>query len=69
MKQNVANIERAFRVLIGIAILSLIFWGPKSWWGLLGIIPLATGLAGYCPPYSLLGISTRKEHPKSPSEA
>ncbi|MBU0480185.1 MAG: DUF2892 domain-containing protein [Proteobacteria bacterium] len=58
MKQNVGNIERVFRVLAGVGILSLAFIGPASPWGYLGIVPILTGLIGWCPPYALLGIST-----------
>ncbi len=61
MKQNIHNIERIIRVLFGIIILSLVFIGPKSWWGLIGILPILTGLSGWCPPYQLLGISTCKK--------
>ncbi len=60
MKKNVGSLDRVVRIIAGLAILSLAFVGPKSAWGYLGIVPLATGLAGWCPPYSLLGISTCK---------
>ena len=60
MKKNVGSVERVIRIIAGIAILSLAFIGPKSSWAYLGIIPLATGLIGWCPPYALLGISTCK---------
>ncbi len=60
MKKNIHTIERAIRVVVGIAILSIVFIGPETLWGLLGLIPIATGLTGYCPPYHLLGISTCK---------
>ena len=62
MKKNVHPIERAVRIIAGLAILSLVFVGPKSLWGLLGIIPLTTGLLGWCLPYQLLGISTCKNN-------
>lgn len=61
MKTNIHPIERGVRIVLGIIILSLIFVGPKSWWGLIGIVPILTGLAGWCPPYQLLGISTCKK--------
>jgi hypothetical protein len=61
MKQNIHNIERVIRVVLGLIILSLIFVGPKSLWGLVGILPILTGLIGWCPPYQLLGISTCKK--------
>lgn len=55
---NEHGIERGLRVIIGLVVLSLVFIGPKSLWGLLGIVPLATGLLGSCPLYTVLGIST-----------
>jgi hypothetical protein len=58
MKKNVGSVERAIRVIAGMAILSLAFVGPQSPWAYLGIIPLATGLLGWCPAYALLSIST-----------
>lgn len=58
MKKNIGNIERIVRIIVGAGILSLAVIGPQSPWALLGIIPLATGLIGWCPPYALLGIST-----------
>ena len=61
MKQNIHNIERVVRVVIGAAIVSLVFIGPQSPWGWLGVIPLATGIIGCCPPNALLGISTCKK--------
>jgi hypothetical protein len=61
MKKNIGSIERAARVVLGLAVLALAFVGPKTPWAYLGIIPLATGLIGWCPPYALLGISTCKE--------
>jgi hypothetical protein len=58
MKKNIGGLERAVRIILGAAILSLAFVGPKSSWAYLGIIPLVTGLIGWCPPYALFGIST-----------
>jgi hypothetical protein len=60
MKRNAGGIDRTIRVIAGLALLSLLFWGEGNarWWGLIGLIPLLTGLAGSCPAYSLLGIST-----------
>jgi hypothetical protein len=56
---NIHPAERVIRGVAGLFVMSLVFWGPRSYWGLLGIVPLATALVGWCPPYSLLGISTR----------
>ena len=58
MKQNVHNTERVVRVIVGLAIISLVFIGPQSAWGWVGLIPLATGIIGWCPPYALFGFST-----------
>lgn len=58
MNRNVGGIDRLLRVLLGLGLLSLIFVGPQSYWGLIGLIPLGTALIGYCPAYSLFGIRT-----------
>jgi Protein of unknown function (DUF2892) len=56
--KNEGNVDRALRVIIGLAAISLVFVGPKTPWGWLGAIPLVTGLIGWCPVYSLFGINT-----------
>ncbi|MBW2296543.1 MAG: DUF2892 domain-containing protein [Deltaproteobacteria bacterium] len=61
MKNNIGNIERIVRIVVGLAILSLTVVGPQSPWGLIGIVPLSTGIIGWCPPYAMLGISTCKK--------
>lgn len=58
MKINEAGWDRTLRIVIGLVAISLVFVGPKTMWGLLGIIPLATGVTGSCLLYSLLGVST-----------
>lgn len=55
---NEHNLERVFRIAVGLVALSLVIVGPKSYWGLLGVVPLLTGLIGSCPLYTLLGTST-----------
>jgi hypothetical protein len=60
MKKNIGGVERIVRVVVGIGILALAFVGPKSPWAYLGLLPIVTGVIGWCPPYSLLGISTVK---------
>jgi hypothetical protein len=55
---NEHPVERALRVLVGVGLLSLAFFGPKTPWGYLGFLPIVTGLSGMCPLYSVLGIST-----------
>jgi len=60
MKQNVHNIERIVRIIVGLGLISLVFAGPQTVWGWIGVIPLATGFLGWCPPYALPGFSTCK---------
>ncbi|MDC7702885.1 YgaP family membrane protein [Vogesella indigofera] len=60
MKQNIGNTERVIRIVVGLAITSLAFIGPASPWALLGLVPVATGIFGWCPPYAMLGINTCK---------
>jgi hypothetical protein len=56
--KNEGTLDRAVRIAIGVALLSLTVVGPKSMLGLVGIVPLATGLVGFCPLYRLVGINT-----------
>ena len=58
MSANVGTIDRLLRVIVGLAVLSLVFVGPQTLWGLLGLIPLATAVIGFCPAYALLGLRT-----------
>ncbi|PHR56316.1 MAG: hypothetical protein COA43_14060 [Robiginitomaculum sp.] len=60
MTKNVGNIERLMRILIGVGLIAIVFVGPKTLWGWIGLVPLLTGLVGWCPPYALLGIKTCK---------
>lgn len=60
MKSNVGGIDRILRIVIGAALVILAATGQVGVWGWIGLLPLATGLTGWCPPYSLLGISTCK---------
>ncbi len=60
LRKNEHSVERGLRVLLGIGLLSLAFVGPKTPWGWLGLVPLATGLLGSCPLYTLLGVNTCK---------
>jgi hypothetical protein len=56
--RNENTVERVVRVVVGLGLLSLVFIGPQTYWGLVGILPLLTGLIGSCPAYTLFGIST-----------
>lgn len=59
MSSNVGVLDRTLRIAVGLILLSLVFIGPKSLWGLVGLVPLLTGLAGFCPAYRLAGANTR----------
>ena len=61
IKFNVGSWDRVLRVVIGIGIMSLTFWGPKTAWGWIGLLPLLTGLFRFCPAYLPFGISTCKK--------
>lgn len=56
--KNEHKLERWIRVVLGIALLAIVFVGPQTSWGWIGILPLATGIAGTCPLYTLFGFST-----------
>lgn len=58
MPTNEGAADRALRVVLGIAILSLAFVGPHTPWGYLGFVPLLTGVFGFCPLYTVFGYST-----------
>ncbi len=58
MKLNVGGIDRALRIVVGIALVALAATGTVGAWGWIGIIPLATGTIKFCPLYTLLGIDT-----------
>lgn len=58
MNVNEANWDRAVRVVLGLGLLALAFVGPRTPWGFVGLVPLATGLCGFCPLYRLAGAHT-----------
>ncbi|MBU2822499.1 DUF2892 domain-containing protein [Acidithiobacillus caldus] len=58
MQANEGTVDRAIRIVAGLVLLALVFVGPRTPWGLIGILPLVTGLVGFCPAYGLLGIRT-----------
>ena len=62
MNKNVGQVDRWIRIIVGVVLLSLILFlsGGIRWIGLIGLIPLSTGLVGTCPIYSILKISTNK---------
>jgi Protein of unknown function (DUF2892) len=58
MKANVGGIDRIARIVMGLVFVGLAATGTVGVWGWLGLVPLATGLVGWCPPYAMLGWST-----------
>jgi Protein of unknown function (DUF2892) len=58
MSSNVGGIDRILRIVVGLALIALVFVGPQTPWGWIGVVLLLTGLIGWCPPYAILGIST-----------
>lgn len=58
MKANEGKVDRVIRVLVGVGLLSLVFVGPQTAWGWVGLVPLLTGLLGFCPLYKIFGLST-----------
>ncbi len=57
-KLNVGGIDRILRVAVGLVLIALVFVGPKTPWGWVGLVPLVTGLFRMCPLYALFGIDT-----------
>jgi len=55
---NVGGIDRGLRILVGLALISLVFIGPKVVWGWVGLVPLLTGIFKFCPAYKLIGVNT-----------
>lgn len=58
MKLNVGSADKIARIVLGVVIIALGFYF-KSWWGVIGIIPLLTGILNFCPAYHLIGVSTK----------
>lgn len=59
-KTNVGGFDRIARIVLGIVLIALVFVGPKTAWGWIGVVPLVTGLFSTCPLYSLIGVNTCK---------
>lgn len=58
MKTNEGKLDRILRVIVGLGLLSTYFFGPQTVWGLVGLVPLATGIVGFCPLYKIFGFNT-----------
>lgn len=60
MKLNEGTVDRALRIVVGVVLIGLTLAGKIGVWGWIGVLPLATGLIGWCPAYSIFGIKTCK---------
>ena len=58
MEKNVGGIDRILRIIVGLGLISLVFVGPQTPWGWIGVIPLLTAFVSFCPAYRLIGMST-----------
>jgi ABC-type polysaccharide/polyol phosphate export permease len=57
---NVGTLDRVLRAIVGVVLIALVFVGPETPWGWIGVIPLLTAVVGFCPAYRLLGLRTCK---------
>jgi hypothetical protein len=58
MERNIGSIDRVLRIVAGVVLLALVFVGPQTPWGWIGLVPLVTAFVGWCPAYRLLGLRT-----------
>ncbi|KAA0687047.1 DUF2892 domain-containing protein [Azospirillum sp. YIM DDC1] len=58
MPVNVGTIDRALRAIVGLVLIALVFVGPQTPWGWIGLVPLLTAVVGFCPAYTLFGVRT-----------
>ena len=65
MKSNVGGMDRILRIVVGLVLIGLTVTGTIGVWGWLGIVPLATGAIGWCPPYAIFGWNTCATRTKS----
>ena len=65
LPRNEGATDRALRVVAGLGLISIVFVGPQTAWGFIGLVPLLTGLVGSCPLYTMLGLRTCPLDPSS----
>jgi hypothetical protein len=58
MNKNMGSVDRIVRIIVGLGLISLVFVGPQTPWGWIGVILVATALIGWCPMYLPFGINT-----------
>lgn len=65
MPKNLGTWDRWMRLIVGLFVFSLLFWGPHTAWGWLGLVLILTAAIGHCPLYTMLGVKTCEGHPSS----
>ena len=58
MTANVGTVDRILRIVVGLILIAMVFVGPQTSWGWVGVVPLLTALIGFCPAYKLIGLNT-----------
>ncbi len=58
MTSNVGGVDRILRIIFGLGLIAIVFVGPHTPWGWIGVIPLITALVGFCPAYRLISMNT-----------
>ncbi|WP_029011066.1 YgaP family membrane protein [Azospirillum halopraeferens] len=58
MPTNLGAVDRALRAIVGLILIALVFVGPQTAWGWVGLVPLLTAVIGFCPAYTLIGLRT-----------
>lgn len=58
MTSNVGTVERVIRIVLGVGLIAIVFVGPQTPWGWIGVVPLITGISGFCPAWLGLGVNT-----------
>ena len=62
---NVGRLDRLVRLLVGTTLIALVLTGPRTVWGWIGLIPVATAIMAFCPMYTVLGINCPDKHRKT----
>ncbi len=58
--KNVGSVDKILRIVVGLALIAIVFVGPQTPWGWIGVVPLLTAVLGFCPLYKLIGVNTCK---------
>jgi ABC-type polysaccharide/polyol phosphate export permease len=58
MTANIGTVDRILRIVVGLVLIALVFVGPQTPWGWIGVVPLLTALIGFCPAYAIFGFNT-----------